>query len=66
MALYKYVVFCATEESLTKQQEFKGFQDNIRLQKNEGLINKSISQKLSIPLKTLERYITKMRKNNLI
>ncbi len=38
----------------------------IGILKDEWLTNKIILQKLSIPLKTLERHITKMRKNNLI
>ncbi|MGL5752283.1 MAG: hypothetical protein ACRCXT_17240, partial [Paraclostridium sp.] len=55
------------EEGLTKkQQEIRNIQDNIKILKSEGLTNKVISEKLSIPLKTLERHITKMRKLNLI
>mgnify|MGYP003293300869 CR=1 FL=1 len=62
------------EEGLTKkQQELKLLQDKIKgvyigeLNYGfKGLTNKSISQKLSIPLKTLERHITKMRKNNVL
>ena len=49
-----------------KQQELKLLQDKIKILKKKGLTNKSISQKLSIPLKTLERHITKMRKNNVL
>ena len=55
------------ENGLTKkQQELQILQDKIKILKNEGLTNKIISEKLSISLKTLERYITKMRKSNLL
>ncbi|MGL5711512.1 MAG: hypothetical protein ACRCXT_09120 [Paraclostridium sp.] len=50
------------EKGLTKkQQEIENLKEKIMELKNEGLKNKEISDKLSTPLKTLERYITKMR-----
>ncbi|MDU6247389.1 MAG: DNA-binding response regulator, partial [Paeniclostridium sordellii] len=53
------------EEGLTKkQQELKILQDKIKILKSEGLTNRIISERLSIPLKTLERHITKMKKSN--
>ncbi|CEP43244.1 replication protein [[Clostridium] sordellii] len=55
------------EEGLTKkQQELKVLQDKIKILKSEGLTNRIISERLSIPLKTLERHITKMKKSNLL
>lgn len=55
------------EDGLTKkQQELKQLHDKIKRLKNEGLTNKVISEQLSIPLKTLERHITKMRKRDLL
>ena len=55
------------EEGLTqKQQELKVLKDKIKILKNEGLTNKLISEKLSITLKTLERHITKMKKEGLL
>lgn len=53
------------ENGLTKkQQEIEDLNKKIIILKNEGLKNKLISEKLSIPLKTLERYITKLRKED--
>ena len=50
------------EKGLTKkQQEIENLKEKIIKLKNEGSKNKEISDKLSISLKTLERYITKMR-----
>lgn len=50
------------ENGLTKkQQEIENLKEKISKLKNEGLKNKDISDKLSTPLKTLERYITKIR-----
>lgn len=50
------------ENGLTKkQQEIENLKEKIIKLKNEGLKNKDISDKLSTPLKTLERYITKIR-----
>lgn len=50
------------ENGLTKkQQELKNLRVKINELKIEGKKNKEISEILSIPLKTLERHITKMR-----
>ena len=55
------------ENGLTKkQQELKNLYDKIKKLKNEGLTNKSISEQLEIPLKTIERHITKMKKSGLL
>ncbi|MCR8747266.1 DNA-binding response regulator [Romboutsia lituseburensis] len=52
------------EKGLTKkQQELEDLKLKIIKLKNEGVKNKEISKELDIPLKTLERHITKMRKN---
>ena len=52
------------EKGLTqKQQELEDLKLRIIKLKNEGNKNKDISEKLDIPLKTLERHITKIRKN---
>ena len=53
------------ENGLTKkQQEIEDLNIKIIELKNGGMKNKLISEILSIPLKTLERYITKLRKEN--
>ncbi|GAA0703192.1 hypothetical protein GCM10008904_10060 [Paraclostridium ghonii] len=55
------------EDGLTKkQEELKILQNKIKILKKEGFTNKIVSQKLLIPLKTLERHITKIRKNNVL
>ncbi|MGL5715996.1 MAG: hypothetical protein ACRCX2_23475, partial [Paraclostridium sp.] len=52
------------EKGLTnKQQELENLKLKIIKLKSEGVKNKDISKELDIPLKTLERHITKMRKN---
>ena len=47
-----------------KEQEIEDLNIKIIELKNGGMKNKLISEILSIPLKTLERYITKLRKEN--
>ena len=55
------------ENGLTKkQQELKNLYDKIKKLKNEGLTNKSTSEQLEIPLKTIEMHITKMKKSGLL
>lgn len=55
------------ENGLTKKQhEVEELKIKIIKLKSEGLKNKLIAEKLSIPLKTLERYITKLRKEERI
>ncbi|MGL5717219.1 MAG: hypothetical protein ACRCX2_29680, partial [Paraclostridium sp.] len=52
------------EKGLTnKQQELENLKSKIIKLKSEGVKNKDISKELDIPLKTLERHITKMKKN---
>lgn len=52
------------ENGLTKkQQELNDLKLKIIELKNKGVKNKDISMELKIPLKTLERYITKYRKS---
>ncbi|MEG0844555.1 MAG: DNA-binding response regulator [Romboutsia sp.] len=52
------------EKGLTnKQQELENLKLKIIKLKSEDVKNKDISKELDIPLKTLERHITKMRKN---
>lgn len=55
------------ENGLTKkQQELKELRENILELKKEKFKNKDISIKLEIPLKTVERHITAMKKDGIL
>lgn len=55
------------EEGLTpKQAELKELKEKIIYMKKNKIKNKDISEKLNIPVKTLERYITKFKKEGLL
>ena len=51
---------------LSKKEEIELQKKKIKSLREQGLKNKEISQKLDITQKTLERYITNMRKSGLI
>lgn len=56
-----------TEEGLTpKQAELKELKEKIIYMKKNEIKNKDISEQLNIPVKTLERYITKFKKEGLL
>ena len=54
------------EGKMSKQEELKELREKIKALKNKGLKNKEISQELELPIKTLERHITYMKKNELL
>ena len=54
------------EGKLTKKEELELRKKKIKSLREKGFKNKAISQKLNITQKTLERYITNMRKNGLL
>lgn len=55
------------EEGLTpKQAELKELKEKIIYMKKNEIKNKDISEQLNIPVKTLERYITKFKKEGLL
>ncbi|MCX0386726.1 helix-turn-helix domain-containing protein (plasmid) [Clostridium perfringens] len=51
---------------LTKKEQNEILRKKIKVLKTEGLLNREISKQLNIPLKTLERHITFMKKNGLL
>lgn len=51
---------------VSKKEQIQEQKEKIRDLKNKGLKNKDIAQELNIPSKTLERYITAMRKEGLL
>lgn len=54
------------EGRLTKKEQNEILRKKIKVLKTEGLLNREISNRLNIPLKTLERHITFMKKNGLL
>ena len=54
------------EGKMSKKEELKEIREKIKTLRAKGLLNKEIAQKLNIPLKTLERHITYMKKNVLL
>ena len=54
------------EGKLTKKEELEQIRAKIKTLRAKGLSNKEISEQLDIPIKTLERHITYMRKNGLL
>ena len=61
-----YIEKLREKGKMSKQEELKELREKIKALKNKGLKNKEISQELNIPIKTLERHITYMKKNELL
>ena len=53
------------EDKMSKKEELKQTREKIKSLRAKGLKNKEISKELNIPIKTLERHITYMKKNEL-
>ena len=51
---------------MTKQEELNILREKIKVLREKGLKNNDIASKLNIPLKTLKRHITYMKKNDLL
>ncbi|MRN26670.1 DNA-binding response regulator, partial [Romboutsia ilealis] len=51
---------------MTKQEELDVLRKKIKALREKGLKNKDIAESLNIPLKTLKRHITYMKKNGLL
>ncbi|MCU5975364.1 hypothetical protein, partial [Clostridioides difficile] len=51
---------------MTKQEELNILREKIKVLREKGLKNSDIASKLNIPLKTLKRHITYMKKNDLL
>ena len=62
----RYASKLKEQGKMTKQDELKLLREKIKAHKEEGLKNKDISDLLNIPLKTLKRHITYMKKNGLL
>ncbi len=62
----KYLEKLNLEGKMTKKEELKILREKIKALREEGLKNKDISSQLNIPLKTLKRHITYMKKNDLL
>ena len=61
----KYKEKLKEEGKMSKKEELEILRKKIRSLRNKGFKNKEISEELDIPIKTLERHITYMRKNGL-
>lgn len=55
-----------SQSKLSKKDELKVLREKIKAFKQKGFRNKEICIELDIPIKTLERHITYMRKNGLL
>ncbi len=62
----KYQEKLKKEGKITKQEELKILRKKIKTLRAKGLLNKEISEQMNIPIKSLERHITYMRKNGLL
>lgn len=51
---------------LTKKEQMEQIRAKIKTLRAKGLLNKEISEQLDIPMKSLERHITYMKKNGLL
>lgn len=51
---------------MSKKEQLEDIYTKIKSLKNEGFKNKDIAQELDLPIKTLERHITYMKKNGLL
>jgi len=65
-AKQKYVNKLKLEGKITKKERIKILRDNIISLKKSHLKNSDISTMLKIPLKTIERHITFLKKQNLL
>ena len=54
------------EGKMSKKEELEQTRKKIKTLREQGLLNKEISAQLDIPIKTLERHITYMKKNELL
>lgn len=61
-----YIEKLKQEGKMTKQEELNILRQKIKDLKEKGLANKVIAIDLNIPIKTLERHITYMKKNKLL
>lgn len=61
----KYKERLRLEGKISKKEELEQLRKKIKTLRSKGLLNKEISAKLDIPIKSLERHITYMRKNGL-
>lgn len=62
----KYQENLKSNGKTTKKEELQDLRQKIKTLKEEGFKNKEIVLMLNIPIKTLERHITYMRKNGLL
>lgn len=62
----KYKEKLNSEGKMTKKEQLEQLRAKIKSLRLEGFKNKDIAQELGIPIKTLERHITIMRKNGLL
>ena len=66
LARQRYKAKLKANGKLTKEEELNLQKEKIKSLKEQGFKNKEISQKLNMPLKTLERHITNMKKSRLL
>lgn len=62
----RYLYKLKIDGKMTKKEELKLLMEKIKVLREEGLKNKDIAILLDIPLKTLKRHITYMRKHGLL
>lgn len=62
----KYLEKLKLDGKMTKKEELNVLREKIKALREEGLKNKDIAECLNIPLKTLKRHITYMKKNDLL
>ena len=62
----KYQEKLKLEGKITKKEELKILREKIKTLRAKGFLNKEISEQMNIPIKSLERHITYMRKNGLL
>ncbi|MEG0022384.1 MAG: DNA-binding response regulator [Bacilli bacterium] len=62
----RYANKLKVEGKMTKKEELNLLREKIKVLREQGLKNKDIAELLNIPLKTLKRHITYMKKNGLL
>ena len=62
----KYREKLIAEGKTTKKEQLDEIRQKIKALKEKGFKNKDIAQELKLPIKTLERHITHMKKNGLL
>ncbi|WP_270642132.1 DNA-binding response regulator [Paraclostridium sordellii] len=62
----RYASKLKEQGKMRKQEELKLLREKIKVLRGQGLRNQEISNELNIPLKTLKRHITYMKKNGLL